>query len=65
MSIQTINPNTNKTLKSIEEMTEKIVDAKVAKAQLAYTEWKETSYQQRADLLRIMTNCCVSCINIG
>jgi succinate-semialdehyde dehydrogenase/glutarate-semialdehyde dehydrogenase len=32
-------------------MTEKAVDAKVAKAHLAYTNWKETSYQQRADLL--------------
>jgi succinate-semialdehyde dehydrogenase/glutarate-semialdehyde dehydrogenase len=51
MSIQTINPNTNKQVKSFEEMTEKTVDAKVAKAQLAFTDWKETSYQQRADLL--------------
>ena len=52
MSIQTINPNTNKTVKSFEEMTEKTVDAKVAQAQLAFTDWKQTSYQQRADLLR-------------
>jgi succinate-semialdehyde dehydrogenase / glutarate-semialdehyde dehydrogenase len=51
MSIQTINPNTNKTVKSFEEMTEKTVDEKVAKAHKAYTDWKETSYQQRADLL--------------
>src|SRR5680860_349669 len=32
-------------------MNERQVDAKVAKAQLAFTNWKETSYQQRADLL--------------
>ncbi len=51
MSIQTINPNTNKTVKSFEEMTEKAVEVKVAKAQEAFTQWKETSYQQRADLL--------------
>ncbi len=51
MSIQTINPNTNKTVKSFEEMTKKTVEAKVAKAHLAFTDWKETSYQQRADLL--------------
>ena len=51
MSIQTINPNTNKKVKSFEEMTEKTVEAKVAKAQHAFTDWKETSYQQRADLL--------------
>ncbi|MCM4167621.1 Succinate-semialdehyde dehydrogenase [NADP(+)] 1 [Arenibacter antarcticus] len=51
MSIQTVNPNTNKTVKSFQEMTEKTVDAKVAKAQTAFIDWKETSYQQRADLL--------------
>jgi succinate-semialdehyde dehydrogenase/glutarate-semialdehyde dehydrogenase len=51
MSIQTVNPNTNKTVKSFEEMTENTVDAKVAKAQTAFIDWKETSYQQRADLL--------------
>jgi succinate-semialdehyde dehydrogenase/glutarate-semialdehyde dehydrogenase len=51
MSIQTVNPNTNKTVKSFEEMTEKSVDAKVAKAKEAFVKWKETSYQQRADLL--------------
>ena len=51
MSIQTVNPNTNKTVKSFEEMTEKTVDAKVAKAQTTFTDWKETSYQKRADLL--------------
>ena len=44
MAIQTVNPNTNKTVKSFEEMTENSVDAKVAKAQLAFTNWKETSY---------------------
>lgn len=52
MSIQTVNPTTNKIVKSFEEMTEKTVDTKVAKAQIAFANWKETSYQQRADLLR-------------
>lgn len=51
MSIQTINPNTNKTVKSFEEMTEKAVDSKVAKAKVAFTDWKKTSYQHRANLL--------------
>jgi succinate-semialdehyde dehydrogenase/glutarate-semialdehyde dehydrogenase len=51
MSIQTVNPTTNKILKSFDEMTDKSIDAKVAKAQEAFTDWKETSYQQRADLL--------------
>lgn len=49
--IQTINPNTNKTVKSFEEMTEKAVEAKVAKAQETFTNWKETSYEERANLL--------------
>jgi succinate-semialdehyde dehydrogenase / glutarate-semialdehyde dehydrogenase len=51
MSIQTINPNTNKPIKSFEEMTEKAVEAKIANAQEAFTNWKETTYQHRADLL--------------
>jgi succinate-semialdehyde dehydrogenase/glutarate-semialdehyde dehydrogenase len=51
MSIQTVNPNTNKVVKSFEEMNEKSVEAKVAKAHTTFTDWKETSYQQRADLL--------------
>jgi hypothetical protein len=50
MSIHTVNPNANKTEKLFEEMTEKTVDTKVGKAQLAFAEWKETSYQQRADV---------------
>jgi succinate-semialdehyde dehydrogenase/glutarate-semialdehyde dehydrogenase len=52
MSIQTVNPNTNKIVKSFEEMTEQTVDAKVAKAHLTFAKWKKTSYQHRADLLR-------------
>ena len=51
MSIQTVNPNTNKIVKSFEEMNEKSVDAKVAKAHKTFTDWKETNFQQRADLL--------------
>jgi succinate-semialdehyde dehydrogenase/glutarate-semialdehyde dehydrogenase len=51
MSIQTVNPNTNKKIKSFEEMTEKTVDAKVAKAQSAFADWKKSSYKQRAELL--------------
>jgi succinate-semialdehyde dehydrogenase/glutarate-semialdehyde dehydrogenase len=57
MSIQTVNPQNN-AVKSFEEMTEKTVDAKVAKAHLAYTNWKETSYQQRADLLHKVSTLC-------
>jgi len=51
MSIQTINPSTNKTEKSFEEMTEKVVDEAVAQAAKAYDHWKKTSYAERATLL--------------
>lgn len=51
MSVQTINPHINKAVKSSEEMTKKTVDAKVAKAKKAFAGLKETSYEQRADLL--------------
>ena len=51
MSIQTINPTTNKTVKSFEEMTDKAVDAAVAKAVKAFDDWKKTTYKQRAVLL--------------
>jgi len=46
MSIQTINPNTNKTVKSFEEMKVKMVDAKVVKAKMAFTNRKETIYTE-------------------
>lgn len=51
MAIQTINPATNVSMKSFKEMTGKEVEASVAKAQLAFVEWKKTTYQQRAVLL--------------
>ncbi len=52
MSIQTINPNLKKSVLSFEEMTEKSLVAKVAKAQKAFTIWKKTSFNHRADLLQ-------------
>ena len=36
MSIQTINPTTNKTVRSFEEMTDKAVDAGVVQAAKAF-----------------------------
>ena len=51
MSIQTINPNTNKTVKSFEEMTSQEIDGAISQAQVAFNSWKQTNYQQRADLL--------------
>lgn len=51
MPIQTVNPTTNKTIESFEEMTDTALDAAVAQAAEAYTKWKMTSFTERADLL--------------
>jgi len=51
MSIQTIDPNTNKSVKSFKEMTDEQIEAAVAQSQATYHTWKNTSYQHRADLL--------------
>ncbi|MBJ6111240.1 NAD-dependent succinate-semialdehyde dehydrogenase [Hymenobacter sp. BT523] len=51
MPIQTINPNTNQTVKSFEEMTDQAVDAAVAQAVIAFASWKKTTYPERAALL--------------
>ena len=51
MSIQTINPTTNKVIKSFTEMTEMQVHEAVEKASIAYESWKKTDYKLRATLL--------------
>jgi succinate-semialdehyde dehydrogenase / glutarate-semialdehyde dehydrogenase len=56
MSIKTTNPTTNKIIKSFEEMTDKAVDAAIAQATKAYSEWRKTTYPQRADLLHKVAN---------
>src|SRR5690606_23621321 len=48
---QTINPTTNKAVKSFEEMSDAILDKAVAKAVLTFDEWKLTDYKVRAELL--------------
>ncbi len=51
MSIQTINPSTNKTERSFGEMSEKAVDEAVAQAASAFNYWKKTPYKERSALL--------------
>ena len=51
MAIQTINPTTNKVVKSFDEMTEAAEENAVALAVILYDEWKNTDYQTRAQLL--------------
>ena len=51
MSIQSINPATNKVIKTFEEMSEASVDRLVAKSVETFTVWKMTPYSNRAALL--------------
>lgn len=51
MSIQTINPSTNKIVRSFVEMAPSAVDAAVAQAEKAFHAWRKTTYEQRAALL--------------
>ncbi len=50
MSIQTVNPNTNKMKQSFEELTDSQVDEAVAKAASSYEKWKQTDYKLKAYL---------------
>jgi len=51
MSIQTVNPTTNKVIESFTEMTDEQVDKAVEKATKTYESWKQTDFKIRADLL--------------
>lgn len=51
MSIQTVNPTTNKTIQSFEEMSAGQVDEAIAKAAATHEKWKQTDFKLRADLL--------------
>lgn len=51
MSIQTINPATNKVVKSFEEMTDTQVEQAVSQSEKTFQLWKKTSYPERAAVL--------------
>ncbi|TDE07184.1 NAD-dependent succinate-semialdehyde dehydrogenase [Flavobacterium sandaracinum] len=51
MAIQTVNPYTNKVGSAFDEMTEKTVDLLLSKSAKAFTSWKETCYDERAQIL--------------
>jgi succinate-semialdehyde dehydrogenase/glutarate-semialdehyde dehydrogenase len=51
MPILSINPATNKIIKSFDEMTDTAIDLAVVQASDAYESWKKTTYKQRAELL--------------
>lgn len=51
MPIQTINPNTNKLVRSFEEMTDSVVYDAVSLAEETFGKWRNTTFKQRADLM--------------
>ncbi len=51
MSIQTVNPTTNKVIESFTEMTDEQVNEAVEKASGTYESWKKTDYKLRAAIL--------------
>jgi succinate-semialdehyde dehydrogenase/glutarate-semialdehyde dehydrogenase len=51
MAIQTVNPYTNKVVRTFEEMTDKTVDMLIAQSAKTYSSWKETTYHERAQIL--------------
>ena len=57
MPIQTVNPLTNKVVKSFEEMTDAAVETSIVQASKTFVDWKKTTYQQRFGLrTRIVGN---------
>ncbi|MFY7887776.1 MAG: NAD-dependent succinate-semialdehyde dehydrogenase [Spirosomataceae bacterium] len=56
MSIQTVNPATNKVVQSFEEITDSAVDKAITEAVSTFDHWKKTSYQYRSDLLHKVAN---------
>jgi succinate-semialdehyde dehydrogenase / glutarate-semialdehyde dehydrogenase len=56
MPIQTVNPLTNKVVKSFEEMTDKAVETSIVQASKTFVDWKKTTYAQRAELLHKVAN---------
>jgi succinate-semialdehyde dehydrogenase / glutarate-semialdehyde dehydrogenase len=51
MTFQTINPATNKLVKTFDEMTPAFVDKALEDAATAFKDWKKTVYRERSQLL--------------
>ena len=52
MSIQTVNPTTNKVIESFTEMTDEQVKVAVEKASSTFENWKKTDFKSRAEVLQ-------------
>lgn len=52
MSIQSVNPYNNEILETFEEMPPAAIDTAIGKADVAYKEWKNRSFAERAKILK-------------
>ncbi|PTB93838.1 succinate-semialdehyde dehydrogenase [Marivirga lumbricoides] len=52
MAIESRNPLTNVVEKTFEEESDKNIEDKLIKAELAYTKWKNTSFEERSKLMK-------------
>ncbi len=52
MAIETINPTTNKLVKSFEKMSDKQVNEIIISSEKAYQYWRKTTFEHRAKLLK-------------
>lgn len=52
MAYQTINPYTNEVVASFPTATDEEITSAIAKAHEAFLSWRETSFEQRAELMR-------------
>ena len=51
MAVQTVNPFTNKVVRTFEEMTDSAVDMLIAQSEKTFAAWKNTTFKQRAEIL--------------
>ena len=51
MAVQTVNPFTNKVVRTFEEMTDSAVDMLIAQSEKTFSAWKNTTFKQRAEIL--------------
>lgn len=51
MAIETINPYTNKSVKSFDEISDEVLEKKIAQADKAYQKWKWVAIAERSKLL--------------
>ena len=52
MTLQSINPYNNETLANFEEMTPEAIDEAIGKAEAGFRSWKNTSFAERAAVLK-------------